>query len=72
MKKPLDLSGTPNLHALLGEAERQGLTIELVRRTGEVRVIAAWGRVTCNARRKDGNRAFVALLREGQRQRGER
>ena len=71
-KKPLDLSGMPNLDLLLAEAERQGLRVEKLRRTGEVSIRAAWGSVVCNARKKGGNMALRALLREGQRRRGER
>jgi hypothetical protein len=65
--RPLDLSGVPNLIDLLAEAKRLGLRVDLVTRTGEVRITAAWGMVKCNNRRKDGNRALIVLLREGQR-----
>jgi len=65
--KPLDLSGVPNLIDLLAEAKRLGLRVDIVRRTGEIRVVAGWGSATCNNRRKDGNRALIGLLREGQR-----
>lgn len=67
-KKRLDLSGTPNLRDLLVEARRLGLVVGTVPRTGEVRVVAPWGRmVTLNNRRKDGARALIVLLREAQR-----
>jgi hypothetical protein len=66
-RKPLDLSGNPNLRDLLSEAHRQGLEVYIAKRTGEVKVRAEWAHVTCNNRRKDGARALVVLLREGQR-----
>lgn len=65
--KPLDLSGVPNLIDLLAEARRLGLKVDTVNRTGEIRITAPWGMVKCNNRRKDGNRALIVLLREGQR-----
>lgn len=72
MKKPLDLSGMPNLDSLLDEAVRQELDVEKAKSTGEVRITAPWGKVLCNSRRKSGNQALRQLLREGQRRRGER
>ena len=64
-KKPLDLSGVPNLDQLLTEAQRLGCTVTNPRRQGEVRIShpAIGYRLNLNARRKDGTRACVGFLR---------
>jgi hypothetical protein len=69
MKRPLDLSGTPNLRDLMTEATRLGCDVSHRHRTGELRVIAPSGeRVNLNSRRKDGARAIIRVLRRLQQQ----
>lgn len=69
MKRPLDLSGTPNLRDLMTEASRLGCDVSPRYGTGEVRVIAPSGeRLNLNSRRKDGTRAIIRVLRRLQQQ----
>jgi len=62
--------GVPNLRELLAMAQRLGLRVEPVRRTGEVRVYGSDGtRATCNVRRKDGNRKLLSIIRKAEKER---
>lgn len=61
--KRLGLDGIPNRKDLLREARRLGCMVETLN-GGECRVTAPDGeRVNINNRRKDGNRALIAMLR---------
>lgn len=56
---------TMSLKAALRRARELGLRVELVYRTGEVRVIRPDGRpLTINNRRKDAPKALEKLLRD--------
>ena len=63
--KPLDLSGVPSLDRLLREARRLGCDVSGRKATGEVRVSHPDlpDRVNLNARRKDGSRVLITMLR---------
>jgi hypothetical protein len=54
--------GVPSLREALNEAEKLGLKIRGVRRTGEIDVISDRERVRINSRRKDCPRALLRLL----------
>jgi hypothetical protein len=56
--------GVPNLREALIEAERLGLVIRGVRRTGEIDIILGQLRVRINSRRKDCPRALLSLMRK--------
>jgi hypothetical protein len=66
-----DLSGNLNLRAALAMAKELGADIESVNRTGEVRIKLAGMTVKHNARRKDASRAFMAMLRKAQDEKGD-
>ncbi len=70
--KVRDLDGMPNLKDLLDEARERGCQVEMVHRTGEVRISdprvrGPRGTVTCNVRKKSGNRALLVLVRKAGR-----
>ena len=64
--------GTLKLKDALRLAHRLGLEVNLVNRTGEVRIRGLGTTVTHNARLKDANMALMQLIRKAEKERDER